>query len=145
MITYSEADYIVREIGNIIRYRHWVSQYDTELRELDSQILHLTEPVSPNGKVSIGEAKGNGVHDWTQDLHALVERREAILNDRNHFADCLKRAERYQKQLQTAEEEKAFIDEYFITRNKQTLNEKYGYANAYDRIRRIARNVIRRK
>ena len=60
MITYSEADYIVREIGNIVRYRYWVSQYDTELRESrDRSILSTISTQSrffmeslPSGKFS---------------------------------------------------------------------------------------------
>lgn len=145
MITYSEADYIVREIGNISRYRAWIRTYDEELRELRSQIDNLTAPVSPNGKESIGEAKGNGTHDWTIDLFVLSAKYDRIADEKRMFSERLTRAEDYQQTMLQNEEEKSFIEEYFVTRNKQALEEKYHVSNAYDRIRRIARNTIRRK
>lgn len=145
MISYSEADYIVREIGNIARYKAWVRAYDDELREIRTQIDNLTAPVSPNGKESIGEAKGNGGHDWTIDLFVLSAKQDRIAEERKMFQDRLTRAEDYQKMMLANEDEREFIEEYFAVRNKQTLEEKYHISNAYDRIRRIARNTVRRK
>lgn len=144
MLSRRESKFILQQIMNIQDYENWIKKYSDDIRELEDMKAHLTEPKSPNGKFSIGEAKGNGVRDWTQELHNYNQKIERLENDKRYFEMLLGRA-KYYKEKMLESQYADYMRDYLTATDRRSLEKKYFVSNAYDRMVRIIRNVIRRK
>lgn len=143
-MNYSEAKYIVTEICRIPFYKVSVNNYQKLIDELQRRIYSLSEPSSPNGKESIGEAKGNAVSDYTEQLLTLVTEQAAIEWELKYYVWSLKKAEGYRDLLLNGENAE-YVKDYMTVRDKRELQEKYHVGNAYDRMIRIVRNELKGK
>lgn len=141
MISYSEARYIVTEISRIGFYQETVAKYRSKIEDLDREKDALTMPSSPNGKESIGDAKGNEVWDYTKALLEIVSKQDELRDEMLDYWRLLKRAERYLERLNESLESD-YVKDYFKTHDKRQLQRKYHVGNAYDKIIRITRSVV---
>jgi len=144
VMNYSEAKYIVTEIIRIPFYKTSVNNYQKLIDELQRQIDSLTEPSSPNGKESIGEAKGNAIYDYTEKLTEYATEQAAIEWEMKYYVWSLRKAEGYRDILLKGENSD-FVLDYISTKDKRALQEKYHVGNAYDRMIRIVIQELKRK
>lgn len=144
MIDYQDARYIVTEINRIPYYRRCIAGYKETIDDLERQKADLTMPSSPNGKEDIGGSKGNDVYDYTKVLIDIIAKQDEVRQEMYEYIWLLKKAEGYYEKLQGSLEAD-FVDDYFSTRDKRELQNKYHIGNAYDRILRITRSVIKKK
>ena len=143
-MNYAEAKYIVTELCRIPFYHTSVNNYQKLIDELQRQIDELTEPSSPNGKESIGEAKGNALHDYTEKLTEYVTEQAAIEWEMKYYVWSLRKAEGYREMLMKGENAE-YVKDYLSTRDKRELQEKYHVGNAYDRMIRIVKQELKGK
>lgn len=143
-MNYPEAKYIVTEICRIPFYKQSVANYQKQIDDLQRMIDSLTEPSSPNGKESIGEAKGNALHDYTEKLTEYVTEQAAIEWEMKYYVWSLRKAEGYRDILLKGENAD-YVTDYINTRDKRELQDKYHVGNAYDRMIRIVKQELKGK
>lgn len=143
-MNYSEAKYIVTEISRIPFYRTSVNNYQKLIDDLQFKIDNLTTPSSPNGKVSIGEAKGNAINDYTEHMLSLVTEQSAVEWEKKFYQWALKKAEGYRDLLLNGSNAD-YVRDYMTVRDKRELQEKYHVGNAYDRMVRIVKQELKGK
>ena len=141
MIRYSEAKYIREQIENMKLYEQFIAEYNAKLIELQMEIDSLSEPSSPNGRASIGEAKGNSISDYTERLTQILTDKASYELELNLYRWLMKKAQKYYDQLLRGESAE-FVKDYFSTADKRSLQEKYHIGNVYDRILRVIRNEV---
>ena len=137
-MTYQEAKYIVDEIKRIGFYREKVASLQREIDSLEHQKEDLASPKSPNGHESIGEAKGNAIGDYTIQLLKLSAIQDMVKERQIFFYGLYKQAVSYQKKLMNSEHSQ-YADDFFRTKNKLEMQNKYNTSNPYDRMVRIVR------
>lgn len=139
-----EARYIVTEMVRIPFYRTSVNNYQKLIDELQRQIDILSEPSSPNGRESIGEAKGNSVHDYSEKLTEYVTEQAAIEWEMKYYVWSLRKAEGYRDKLLKGENAD-YVQDYLKAKDKRELQEKYHVGNPYDRMLRIVKQEMKGK
>lgn len=143
-MNYSDAKYIVTELSRIPFYKTSVNNYQKLIDDIQFKIDTLSEPSSPNGKESIGEAKGNSIADYTEVLTTLVTEQAAVEWELKFYALALIKAEGYRDRLFKGENAD-YVRDYLSTRDKRTLQDKYHVGNAYDRMLRIVIQELKKK
>jgi len=143
MLSYGEARYVIGEIGRIGFYQQCVARWQFEVQEYEQQIEMLSMPSSPNGHVSIGEAKGNDVSDFSKKLVEMVAERDDLKAKLYDWIKDLRTANEYLRILMESEDAE-YVKAFFETKDKWSLKEVYHISNPYDKMNRIVSQNIKK-
>lgn len=142
MITYNKARFVLNGIKSINVVSEIVHELQTQIDDLEQKKADLASPKSPNGRESIGEAKGNSVSDYTQELVTIITEQDKLKKEEKFYINMLERFKRYEMML-TDGEDSDYSQMYFKKYDREAICHKYRITNPFDRMIRIIRKNIK--